>query len=66
LILNLFQNKKKNAAFYVTSANAALALYCADYSKDLNVCKEAAEESILSGKALAKLNELKCFGEKID
>ena len=66
LILNLFTNKKKDAAFYVTSANAALALYCANYSEDLNICKEAAEESILSGKALAKLNELKCFGEMID
>jgi anthranilate phosphoribosyltransferase len=64
LILDLFMNKKRNAAFYVTAANAALALYCANYSNDLSVCKEAAEESILSGKAFSKLNELKKFGER--
>jgi anthranilate phosphoribosyltransferase len=63
LILDLFTNKKKTAAYFVTSANAAMALYSAGYSNDLNLCKEAAEESILSGRALQKLIELKIFGE---
>jgi anthranilate phosphoribosyltransferase len=64
IILGLFTEKKKNAAYYVVSANAALALYCADYSDDLHVCRQAAEDSILNGCALNKLNELKKFGEK--
>jgi anthranilate phosphoribosyltransferase len=64
IILDLFSERKKNAAFYVVSANAALALYCADFSDDLVICRQAAEDSILSGCALHKLNGLKKFGEK--
>ncbi|MCX6149455.1 MAG: anthranilate phosphoribosyltransferase [Ignavibacteriales bacterium] len=64
LILNLFKSKKKNAAFFVTSANAAVALYCGNFSKDLKVCKDAAEEAILSGGALSKLHELKSISER--
>jgi anthranilate phosphoribosyltransferase len=66
LILNLLTNKKKDAVFYVTAANAAFALYCANYSKDLAACREAAEDSILSGMAMKKFDELKNFGEMID
>jgi len=64
IILKLFSEKKKDAAFFVVAANAAVALYSANYSDDLNICKQAAEESILSGAALSKLNQLKNFGEK--
>lgn len=64
LITDLFMNKKRTPAFFVVSANSAVALYSAGYSKDINICREAAEESIFSGKALQKLNELKKFGEK--
>jgi anthranilate phosphoribosyltransferase len=62
IIMDLFKNRKKNSAFYVIAANAAMALYCADLSDNLLDCKKAAEESILNGAALAKLNGLKRFG----
>lgn len=61
IILDVFENKNKNGAFFTVAANAALALFSAGYSDDLNDCKLAAERSILSGGALAKLNELKKF-----
>ncbi|MGE5363311.1 MAG: anthranilate phosphoribosyltransferase [Bacteroidota bacterium] len=63
IITDLFTSRKKNAAFYVTSANTAFALYCAGYSDDIDTCRLAAEDSILSGKAFEKLNELRKFGE---
>ena len=56
-----YENKKQNGAFHTVAANAALALYAADYSNDLSECKRAAEDSILSGAAMSKLNELKKF-----
>jgi len=61
IILDIFEQKEKNSRFYVVAANAALALYSSGYSEDLSECKNAAEESILSGKAFTKLNELKNF-----
>jgi len=61
-ILELFNNKEKTPLFFVVSANAAFALYSAGFSGSLEECKNAAEDSILSGKALNKLNELKNFG----
>ncbi|MCL5027734.1 MAG: anthranilate phosphoribosyltransferase [Bacteroidetes bacterium] len=61
IILEVFSNHKKNGAFHTVAANAALALYAADYSDNLNECQRAAENSILSGAALNKLNELKKF-----
>jgi anthranilate phosphoribosyltransferase len=61
IILDVLKNKNQNGAFHTISANTALALYCARLSDNLNECKKAAEESILSGAALAKLNELKEF-----
>lgn len=64
IILELFECRKRNSAFYVIAANAAMALYCAGFSDNLLDCSRAAEESILSGGALAKLNELKSFGVK--
>ncbi|MCU7526180.1 MAG: anthranilate phosphoribosyltransferase [Ignavibacteria bacterium] len=64
IILDLFEKRKKNSAFYVIAANAAMALYCADFSDNLMDCRQAAEESILNGAALAKLNSLKHFGAK--
>jgi anthranilate phosphoribosyltransferase len=61
IILDVFQNKNKNGAFHTIAANTALALYCAGYSEDLIECSKAAEESILSGSALEKLNQLRSF-----
>lgn len=63
IIIDLFTSRKRNAAFYVTSANTAFALYCSGYSDDIEICRLAAEESILSGKAFEKLNELRNFCE---
>jgi len=64
LISDLFMNKKRTPAFFVVAANSAVALYSAGYSNDFHICRKAAEESITSGSALQKLNELKKFGEK--
>ncbi|MCP5063578.1 MAG: anthranilate phosphoribosyltransferase [Ignavibacteriae bacterium] len=61
IILEIFEQNQKDARFYVVSANATLALYSSGYSEDLTECKNAAEESLLSGKAIEKLNELKNF-----
>lgn len=62
IIQDLFTAKKKTAAFFVVSANTTVALYCAGYSDDMNTCREAAEDAILNGSALGKLQELKKFG----
>ncbi|MDP3149714.1 MAG: anthranilate phosphoribosyltransferase [Ignavibacteria bacterium] len=61
IILNVLRDKKSNGAFYTVCANAAMALYAANFSSDLEVCKLAAEESILSGTAYDKLVALKDF-----
>jgi len=63
IILDVFENKTTNGAFHTIAANTALALYCAGLSDNLSECKRAAEESILGGAALSKLNELRKFGE---
>ena len=62
IMLDVFQNKNQNGAFHTIAANSALALYCSGYSDDLNECQKAAEDSILSGAAFAKLNELRRLG----
>ena len=64
IIYKIFHDKEKDAPYYVVTANAAMALKAAGVSDDLQTCIEAAEESILSGATLKKLNELKEFGEK--
>ena len=61
IILDIFERKDKNGAFHTVAANTALALYAAGYSSNLNECKRAAEDSIISGAALAKLNEFKKY-----
>lgn len=64
IILDIIRDKKRNSAFNVVVANAALAIKTAGISDNLLECKKLAEESILSGKAFSKLNELRIFGEK--
>ncbi|OGU50191.1 MAG: anthranilate phosphoribosyltransferase [Ignavibacteria bacterium RIFOXYB2_FULL_35_12] len=64
LIFDVFENKTRNGAFHTIAANTALALYCAGKSDNLDECTEIAEESILSGAALRKLNELKAYSNK--
>ncbi len=61
IIIDVFEGKKRNGAFYTVAANTALALYSAGYSDDLQICKEAAEDSLINGGALSKLNELRRF-----
>ncbi len=61
IILDIFENKNKNGAYYTVAANSALALFSAGYSDNLLSCKAAAEQSISSGAALNKLNELRKF-----
>ena len=56
---------RKNAHFYVVAANASIALYAAGFSDEPDECQQAAEDSILSGKALEKLNQLIEFGKNI-
>lgn len=63
IIMTVLKNTMQNGAFYTICANAAMALYAANYSSDLEVCKQAAENSILSGKAYDKLIALKDFSQ---
>ncbi len=64
IILDVLENKNRNGAFHTITANSAMALYCADFSDSLTECQKAAEDSILSGAAIAKLNELKRFSNQ--
>ncbi len=61
ILLNLFIEKEKNAVFFITAANAAMALKASGFDNDINVCVRAAEEAILSGKALEKVQQLKAY-----
>ena len=64
IILDVLENKNRNGAFHTITANSAMALYCADFSGSLTECQKAAEDSILSGAAIAKLNELRRFSNQ--
>jgi anthranilate phosphoribosyltransferase len=64
IIFEIFSSRQKNPGYYAVAANAALALKAAGASDNLADCIQMAEESILSGRTLNKLNELKSFGEK--
>jgi anthranilate phosphoribosyltransferase len=61
IILEVLGNKTMNGAYHTIAANAALALYISGYSENLKECARAAEDSILTGSAIDKLNELKNF-----
>jgi len=58
IMMDIFENKTKNGAFHVVTANAAMGLFSAGYSENINDCLEAAKDSIVSGKALEKINLL--------
>jgi len=64
ILMDIFGGKEIGAKKNVVVANAAMALYSAGYSDDLIKCKLTAEESIISGKTLEKLNSLKEFGKE--
>ena len=64
MILELFNNISTNGTFHTVAANSAAALKCAGYADSLEDCVYAAEESIRSGAALKKMNELIEFSNK--
>ena len=64
ILYNILSGEDRGDKFSVTVANAAMALYSAGLSDDLKVCREIAEESLLSGKALEKLNRLRELSRK--
>ena len=66
IIYDLFSKPGKNAHFEVVAANAAVALHTSGKFANLEEAQKAAEDSILSGKALNKLNELIEFGKYAD
>ncbi len=65
ILIDIFEGKEIGPKFNVVIANAAMALYSAGFSTDLLKCRLTAEESITTGRALAKLNQLKEFGDNI-
>lgn len=64
IIYDIYKGESFGPAYEVVVANAAMALKTSEIADDLNECKKIAEESIKSGAAMNKLNELKEFGEK--
>ncbi len=65
LLISILENKSTGAKRDVVLANSALGLYCAGLSTNLKECLAAAEDSLVSGKALQKFQLLKKFGEII-
>ncbi len=61
IMMDLFIKKEKNGVYYVTVANAAMALRASGYDDDIKNCVETAEDAILSGRALEKVKQLKAF-----
>jgi len=64
IILDLFSKPERNSHFEVVAANAAVALNTSGKYETLEESRKAAEDSIISGKALNKLNKLIEFGER--
>lgn len=64
MIIELFNNLTTNGTFHTVAANSAAALKCAGYSDSLEDCIYAAEDSIRSGAALKKLNQLIEYSNK--
>ncbi|TFH02431.1 MAG: anthranilate phosphoribosyltransferase [Calditrichales bacterium] len=65
ILSRVLSGEEKDAAYFVTVANAAMALLTAGYSDDLSVCTAAAEDSVLSGNAMKKLEQLCAFGRNL-
>lgn len=64
ILFDILNGKDRGDRYSVTIANSAMALYSAGVSGDLEDCREIAEESLLSGNALAKLNQLRELSRK--
>ncbi len=63
IILDIFKNKSTTPQRNVVVANASLALYTSGNYSTLAEAQNVAEDSINSGKALEKLNQLIDFGK---
>ncbi|MBD3409395.1 MAG: anthranilate phosphoribosyltransferase [Ignavibacteriales bacterium] len=63
--LAILGEKTLSGAGKVAAANAALALQVAGFDDDLGACVRAAEETIVSGAAIAKLRDLVAFSERV-
>ncbi len=64
IILSIFSGND-SPALNVTAANAAMGLYISGYSNNLKECFDRAVETIKTGKALKKLNELISIGKDL-
>lgn len=64
IILDLFSSGARTTHFTVVAANATLALYTSGNYATMREAQIAAEDSILSGEALKKLNKLIAFGQE--
>ncbi len=65
IIFDLFSSDARSLHFNVVAANAALALYTSGNYSTMLEAQRAAEDSILSGKALQKLKQLVNFGKDL-
>ncbi len=65
IIFDLFSSGARSIHFNVVAANAALALYTSGSFDNLKEAQNAAEDSILNGKALKKLKQLIDFGKEL-
>ena len=65
IIFDLFSSNARSIHFNVVAANATLALYTTGNYASLQEAQNAAEDSILSGKALKKLKLLIDFGKEL-
>ncbi|MFA5659447.1 MAG: anthranilate phosphoribosyltransferase [Oscillospiraceae bacterium] len=61
IMAKMFLDRKKSDPFYVVAANAAFGLFAAGAAKTIKECRDIAEDSIISGKAFDKLEQLKNF-----
>ncbi|MEN8191922.1 MAG: anthranilate phosphoribosyltransferase [Bacteroidota bacterium] len=65
IIYDLFSSGSRTTHFNVVAANAAIALYTSGNYATLNESQNAAEDSLLSGNALKKLNQLISFEKEL-
>ncbi|MCF6271526.1 MAG: anthranilate phosphoribosyltransferase [Melioribacteraceae bacterium] len=65
IIYDIFTTNARSIHFNVVAANAALALYTTGNYTTLREAQNAAEDSILSGKALKKLKQLIEYGKEL-
>ena len=65
IIFDLFSSGARSIHFNVVAANAALALYTSGNFDNMREAQNAAEDSVLNGKALKKLKQIINFGKEL-